>query len=76
MQSGRDVDIRPPRLSHVGNSSLDGIVRPELYKRTTTDTISISAESPSKNKAKRRNMPLYRKRVERKEEEGGQEHVI
>ena len=48
MQSSRDVNIRSPRLPDVGNRSLDGVIRPELYKENTTGTISISAESPSK----------------------------
>jgi hypothetical protein len=45
MQSSRDMDIRSPRLSHVGNSSLDRVIRPELcrvspaYKRMEVNMI-------------------------------------
>lgn len=66
MQSSRDVDIRSPRLSHVRNSSLDGIVRPELYKRTTTHTKSISAESPSQKQGEQAKYASL-------QEEGGEE---
>lgn len=42
MQSSRDMDIRSPRLSHVGNSSLDRVVRPELYHVHNGYDIDIS----------------------------------